>query len=224
MFGNDLADLNAHYHLKGKIFKRKMMDPSKLYGLTYFGVAGAAYSMFPQFAMYLGSSLTTAGITASVLAGMVHLQEKDVVNTIEFVRDEASPHNGKLKFNVSTGPLFTSREIFADVNDCQSVLSLGNDDLGEADIESNVVTVAKSWNNENALNEEEEVLTIPADSWKDVNMLDWVLSIKHDEQSLDALFNDCMLETFDTKAASGGVSGLDLALIEQRGVNASNIA
>ena len=125
---------------------------------------------------------------------------------------------------MSTGPLFTSREIFADVNDCQSVLSLGNDDLGEADIESNVVTVAKSWNNENALNEEEEVLTIPADSWKDVNMLDWVLSIKHDEQSLDALFNDCMLETFDTKAASGGVSGLDLALIEQRGVNASNIA
>ena len=110
------------------------------------------------------------------------------------------------------------------MNDCQSVLSLGNDDLGEADIESNVVTVAKSWNNENALNEDEEVLTIPADSWKDVNMLDWVLSIKHEEQSLDALFNDCMLETFDNKAASGGVSGLDLALMEQRGVNASNIA
>ena len=224
MFGNDLADLNAHYHLKGKIFKRKMMDPSKLYGLTYFGVAGAAYSMFPQFALYLGNTLTTAGITASVLAGMVHLQEKDVVNSIEFVRDESSPHNGKLKFNVSTGPLGTSRDVFADVNDCQSVLSLGNDDLGEADIESNIVTISKSWDGAGVLNEKEEMLTLPADSWKDVNMLDWVLSIKHDEQSLDALFNDCMLETFDNKAASGGVSGLDLALIEQRGINAANIS
>jgi hypothetical protein len=224
LFGNDLSDLNAHYHLKGKIFKRKTMDPSKLYGLTYFGVAGAAYSMFPQFALYLGNPLTTAGITASVLAGMVHLQEKDVVNSIEFVRDEASPHNGKLKFNVSTGPLGTSRDIFAEVNECMSVLSVGNDDLGEADIESNVVTIGKSWDSSNELNEKEEVLTLPADSWKDVNMLDWVLSIKHDESSLDSLFNDCMLESFDEKAASGGVSGLSIALMEQQGINASNSA
>lgn len=154
---------------------------------------------------------------------MVHLQEKDVVNSISFVRDEASPHVGKLQFNVSTGPLGTSREFFADVNDCQSVLSLGNDDMGEADIESNVVTVTKSWDSSNVLSEKQEVLTLPADSWKDMNMLDWVLSIKHDEQSLDSLFNDCMLETFDKRAATGGVSGLQIAVLEQSGVNASNI-
>lgn len=217
MVGNDLADLNAHYNLKGKIFKRKMMDPSKLYGLTYFGLAGAAYSMFPQFAVHLGNSLTTAGITASVLAGMIQLQEKDVVNSIEFVRDEASPHNGKLKFNVSTGPLFTSRDIYANVNDCQSVFSTGNDDLGEADIESNIVNISKSWDSAGNLNEKDESLLLPADSWKDVNMLDWVLSIKHEEQTLDDLFNECMLESFDAKAKSGGVSGLQLAMLEQRG-------
>jgi len=47
---NTLNDLHAHSHLKGKIFKRKAMDPSRLQGLGYFGFAGAAYMYFPYLA------------------------------------------------------------------------------------------------------------------------------------------------------------------------------
>lgn len=42
---------------------------------------------------------------------------------------------------------------------------------------------------------------LPADSWKDVNVLDWVLSIKTEgvkDESAD-LFNDLMIETYNQK-------------------------
>ena len=45
-----------------------------------------------------------------------------------------------------------------------------------------------------------ESVTLPADSWKDVNMLDWVLSIKNrDPTWIDSTqdeFNDLMTEKF----------------------------
>ena len=181
MVGNNITDLNAHYHLKGKIFKRKAMDPKRLYGLAYFGLAGTGYFMFPAFALHLGSTLTTAGITASALAGMVKFQEKDIVNSIEVVRDENSPNNGALKFSVSTGPLFTSRTIYANVQDCQSVFTVGNDDVGEDDLETNVVQIKSSWDEAGNVNEEIDQVVLPADSYKDLNMLDWILSIKDSE-------------------------------------------
>merc|ERR1712072_812720 len=108
--------------------------------------------------------------------GMYNLQEKDYVNAIEFVRDQGSPHNGKLKINVSTGPLMTSRDMFVDVNQCQGLLSLGNDDLGEADIDNNVILV-QSYTDATTgkLVEEAESLVLPADGWRDESMLDWVL-------------------------------------------------
>ena len=120
------------------------MSPSKLYGLTYFGAAGFCYSSFTTLALHFGSTATTTGITAAVLAGMWSFNEKDIINTIEMVKDEG-PHHGKLKFNISTGPLFTSRDVYAEVNDVQSLMSLGNDDQGEEDIDANVVQIDKHW-------------------------------------------------------------------------------
>lgn len=56
---------------------------------------------------------------------------------------------------------------------------------------------------------------LPADSYKDSNMLDWVLSIKetHGEDSTQDLFNDLMAETFDKKVQTGGISTLALVAV-----------
>ena len=208
--------MHNHYHLKGKIFKRKAMSPSKLYGLTYFGIAATSYQLFPYMALHFGATLTTTGIAASLLAGMYNLNERNVVNSIEFVKDESSPYNGKLKFNVSTGPLYTSKDIYADVKECQAMLSLGNDDLGEKDVDGNVVSLRSHWENGQLIENGGELLTLPADAWKDENMLDWVLSIKNADSfsgsSLDAVFNECMLEDFNLKVESGGFSAIDVAV------------
>ena len=51
---NALEDLNAHANLKGKIFRRKAMDPKKLYGLGYFGVGALSYVYFPHMVLHFG--------------------------------------------------------------------------------------------------------------------------------------------------------------------------
>jgi len=48
---NALEDLVSHSNLKGKIFKRKSLSPSKLQGLGYFGIAGLAFTYFPYVAL-----------------------------------------------------------------------------------------------------------------------------------------------------------------------------
>lgn len=40
---NALDDLTAHANLDGKIFKRKTMNPKRLYGLGYFGLSAFTY-------------------------------------------------------------------------------------------------------------------------------------------------------------------------------------
>ena len=60
---------------------------------------------------------------------------------------------------------------------------------------------------------EEGVFLLPADSWKDLNMLDWVLSIKKKAvDSTEDQFNDLMSEQFDLKASSGGMGYIALSI------------
>ena len=49
-----IEDLQAHGSLKGKIFKRRMLDPKKVHGLGYFGLAGFTYAFFPHIALHIG--------------------------------------------------------------------------------------------------------------------------------------------------------------------------
>lgn len=68
-----IEDLEAHHSLKGKIFKRKMMDPKKVHGLGYFGLAGMTYAFFPQLALHVGYNAAMLGLTGSMLMGMTTL-------------------------------------------------------------------------------------------------------------------------------------------------------
>ena len=81
---NAVQDLEDHVNLKGAIFKRKLLDPSRLHGIGLFGVAGATYSMFPHVALLLGPTLTTGLMTVASLGGMIKLNEKGTVNEDSF--------------------------------------------------------------------------------------------------------------------------------------------
>jgi hypothetical protein len=91
----------------------------------------------------------------------------------------------------------------------QGVFSLGNDDAGEDDIENNVVNIAKYTSGSET--HENEAFLLPADSWKDVNALDWVLSIKNSHYGNDetsSLFNDLMITQFEEKQEASKVGKL----------------
>ena len=53
--------------LNGCLFKRKAMDPIKLKGLGFFGLAGLSYTYYPYIAMHFGQTLTTFAITVACL-------------------------------------------------------------------------------------------------------------------------------------------------------------
>lgn len=205
---NALEDLNAHCNLGGKIFKRKSMSPKKLTGLGYFGFVGFAYMYYPYMVMHLGTNLTMLGMSAASVMGMTKFSERNVINSIEVIKEGVD--TGKLKFNVSTSPL-TSKNIVVSIKNTQGQLTLGDDDIGESDLESNLV-VLKNYQDGNET-VEEGVFLLPADSWKDLNMLDWILSIKSNyEDSTADLFNDLMTEQFDLKAKSGGMGYIAVSI------------
>jgi len=135
---NALLDLNAHANLKGKIFRRKAMDPKKLTGLGYFGIAAFTYAYYPHMVLHFGHSLTYFSMIASSFMGMKTFQDRNVINSIEMVKD--GEHAGKILLSVSTSP-FSSKNVVAHPKDVQGVFSLGNDGLGEDDLETNMVHV-----------------------------------------------------------------------------------
>lgn len=196
---NNIEDLINHKNLNGKIFKRKPMDPSRLKGLGYFGVAGMTWAYFPGIAATLGSTATMLGISGASVMGMMKFSEKNVINSIEFVTED-DEYTGMLKFNVSTSPL-TSKDILVSQSNAQGMLSLANDDMGENDIDNNVIQLTNYQEGNNTV--EEGYFTLPADSWKDMSMLDWVLSIKNSSETTDDLFNDLMMQSFSVNKEKG---------------------
>lgn len=68
---NALEDLNSHANLKGKIFKRKTLNPSRFAGLGYFGFAGLSYLYYPYMVMHFGTGLTMFGMSAASIMGML---------------------------------------------------------------------------------------------------------------------------------------------------------
>ena len=89
--------------------------------------------------------------------------------------------------------------------------SVGNDDLGEDDVECNLIQLSNCLDHSTGEVLASESVTLPADAWKDVNMLDWVISIKNrDPDWVDSTqdeFNDLMTEKFQTMSEVGTQAG-----------------
>lgn len=132
------ADLQAHAHLKGNVFKRKTMDPTKLYGLGYFGLSAVSYSLWPHMVNHVGSTLSYAALLGGAFMGMTQFHQKDLINSIKFIRE--GEHKGKIAMNIATSP-FSSKTLIAEAGDIQGMCSLGNDGLGDDGIDTNLVHV-----------------------------------------------------------------------------------
>lgn len=72
---NFFDNLVNHGGLKGSIFRTKMLNSRRLYGLGSFAVAGGAYMHLATLSMMLGPTVPTLGIVASTIYGLKSLNE-----------------------------------------------------------------------------------------------------------------------------------------------------
>lgn len=202
-------DLNQHAGLNGAIFKRKFLDSQRVHGLGLFGLAAVVWGYYPHMVMHFGQTLTLLGLTAATVSGMLKFGQRDKVNSIEIVRE--GDHKGKLKVTVSTGPL-TSKDLIVALQDCRGVVGLGNIDPLEGDLDPNVLAVVNSLDcSSGQVSSGVQAFVLPEESHKDLQMLDLVMSLKHEPTETDALFNECLVHRYETLALEAKETGGALA-------------
>lgn len=91
--------------------------------------------------------------------------------------------------------------------------SLGNDDLGEDDLESNIVLVQNYIDKATGSTVEGGEFILPADSYRDVKALDWILAPKREEDSTSDLFSDLVSNEFKVRRDMPKPSTVQLALL-----------
>ena len=137
---NDLEEYQSHANLKGAVFRRKLFTVNRFTGLFSFGAAGAMYSNYAALAGVIGNFGSTAAITATAIYGMLSFYQRDVINSISVTNE------GQIAINIGSS-LISSRNIVADPQNVQGIFSLSNDDMGENDVENNVVRVTNYTEN-----------------------------------------------------------------------------
>jgi hypothetical protein len=75
----------------------------------------------------------------------------------------------------------------------RSVVALGADDLGADDVESNVIEVTSHINAAGESSDESILLRLPADAFRDLPMLEWLLASAGAEETTFDDFNDLMV-------------------------------
>jgi hypothetical protein len=99
-----------------------------------------------------------------------------------------------LRINVAQSA-FTSKNIIADVKDVRSVVSLANDDIGEDNLDGNVITIQKYFDEQTGQNVENVLfLSLPGDAFRDRNYLGWILAEKDGESQTTDDFNDLVYQ------------------------------
>ena len=106
---------------------------------------------------------------------------------------------GELKITYCSAPL-KSETITCHVNDTFSVCALGNDDLGADDVESNLLAVKKHSGSSEPL-----FLRVPADAFRDKQMMEWVCAKKDSYEETNDDFTDLLRENFEARVKRGGL-------------------
>jgi hypothetical protein len=173
-----------------EVFRRRALNPRRLKGLGAFAASLSIYSYAPYLAVYLGATAPVLGAVAAGLYGMLAFGETQIINKITLIKDGGANH-GKVTINVGQSA-FSTYDIVADVRDIQSILSLGNDNLGRDNTEGNILRIDR-YLKSNQLVEEGIALTLPADAFRDRQFLDWLIADKTGQGSLVDDFQDLMV-------------------------------
>ena len=206
----DTLDQLADYSRLGpnEVFKRRALNPRRLKGLGSFAASFGLYSYAPYLAVYLGSTVPVIGAVAAGLFGMLQFSESQIVNSITIIKDEGA-HKGLLNITVGTSP-FSSEDIVVDVKDIQSIVALGNDNLGVENQDGNVIAVKRHFSKtEGKWIEQARALTLPGDAFRDRTFVDWILADKSGEGDLADDFQDLMIKQHSIATHGGKIGALD---------------
>lgn len=191
---NSIENAADKKNLKGAVFRRKLLNPSRLKGITAFATSLGIYSYLPYMAVYLGSTIPVLTACAAGIYGLIEFGESNVINKINI--EHEGNNAGKLRISVGTTVL-SSRDLIVDVKDIKSVLSLSDNDLGRDNLDSNLVVVAKHYDAvQDKVIEDETLLTLPADAYRDRTFIDWILSPKEEEGELALEYHNLMHQRF----------------------------
>jgi len=183
--------------LGGKVFKSKVMNEDRIWGLASLGFGGYLWSKFTCLSLMMGPLIPSVAVAGSLVYGMARFSDKNQISSIE------SLPNGELKITYCSAPL-KSETITCHVNDTFSVCALGNDDLGADDVESNLLAI-KKHSNSSGQQAEPIFLRVPADAFRDKQMMEWIFAKKDGHETTNDDFTDLLRENFEARVKRGGL-------------------
>lgn len=215
---NHLDNLVEHGALKGSVFKAKMLSPRRLQGLTALAATCFGYSNFSCLGFYFGPNVATLGLVAAAYYGMMQFYETQTISQIDYITD--GENAGKLRVKVQKSPL-SSSWVTVHPKNAKSVVSLSGDDMGETDLDSNIVYL-EDYLDESTGTVSSGAFSLPADAYRDVTSLEWLLAPKEATSSLTDSFNHLMMRRHFQLASTGGLTGFTALTAQQTGYSNVN--
>ena len=179
--------LVAHGALKGSIFKAKMMNARRVYGLGSLTFAGLAYANMSTLSLMMGPTLPMLGIVGAAVYGARSLNERNFVSKIEYVND--GEFKGQLRVTIQKSP-FVSYNVIMNPKFTKSICSIGEDDLGADDAEGNILYASEYYQESDGTRHSDGMFTVPADAFRDKITMEWIFADKNTANETDALFSD----------------------------------
>ena len=191
--------------LNGAVFRRKWLDPRRLRGLAAFAGSAVAYNNLVYLNLYFGTTLPLLGIAATAMYGMFAFHEKASVSLIQVV--EEGEHAGKLRVTIQDSPI-VSHNILVNVRDVQSIMSVGEEDLGADDVEGNIIWCKSYVTEADGVEHKNGTFAVPADAFRDKPFLEWIFAAKGEDEQTCEDFHDLMHNNFQEIQAMGGIRKL----------------
>jgi hypothetical protein len=177
-------------NLKGAYFKRKLLSPSRLKGMTSGAVALSFYFYNPYLWPYFASNIILAKLfnvvpIAAALHSIYNFSERDIVHSIE--RIDSGSDAGKIKISIAVSP-FVTKDIIANVED---IFNGGN--VGKTGFSALKVNKGYDCNTKESFNKMRiYALDTSSDgnAWIDREGIDWLLEEKDSNSQTDKLYAD----------------------------------
>mmetsp|Transcript_16830 Transcript_16830/g.18754 ORF Transcript_16830/g.18754 Transcript_16830/m.18754 type:complete len:368 (+) Transcript_16830:4-1107(+) len=188
---NRLDRVRNQANLKGAFYKRKLMNPQRLKGLSSSLLAISFYLYNPYLWPYFAGNFITAKLftltpMAAAFYGVYNLSESRIVHSIE--RLDSGADEGKIKLSISASP-FVTRDIIADPTDIHDGGYIGK--LGIS-----ALRVTKGYDlhtSKEFISERTYAIDTSSDgnAWVDEEGMDWLIQKKEDGSSTtDDLYAD----------------------------------
>ena len=188
---NHLDRVRQQMNLKGAFYKRKLLNPQRLKGISSGLLAISFYLYNPYLWPYFAGNFLTAKLftltpMAAALYGVYNLSESNIVHSIE--RLDEGAYKGQVKLSIAVSP-FITRDILADPVD---IIDGGH--VGKLGISALRVTKGYDLSTSKEFTKE-RVFAIDTsgegNAWVDEEGMDWLLQKKAEGSTqTDELYAD----------------------------------